>query len=214
MRQNCHKQPQTFAVNLTVSQLSSGFSMVELVVVVALMMIMSAYAIPQIMLTIRGYQLTSSASQVADAIKFSRFEAIRRNVNVNCLAAPSGTTWTVGTDSNGDGTLENTERQFQLSNSVNFLPTSSVPGANSLPAALNVASVTTLSASSSTQTISFDPRGAVYFPTSAGGVTTVYVYYVGSTSSTTQDYRAVVVMPSGPIQIWAGGQASGWRQLN
>jgi prepilin-type N-terminal cleavage/methylation domain-containing protein len=190
-----------------------GFSLVELVVVVALIMILSAFAVPQVMNNIRSYQLTSAASQVADAIKFTRSEAIRRNVNVACLASASGSTWMVGTDSNGDGTLETSERHFQMTGMTQFLPSSDVATAGSLPTALNVPAVTVLSASSSTQKISFDPRGAVNFAGSAGGATTVYVLYVGPTG-TTQDYRAVVVMPSGQTQVWGTTGQSTWHQIS
>ena len=192
---------------------SRGFSMVELVVVVALIMILSAFAVPQVMNNLRTYQLTSAASQVADAIKFTRSEAIRRNVNVNCLASASGSTWMVGTDSNGDGTLETSERHFLMTGMTQFLPSSNVANAGSLPTALNVPAVTVLSASSSTQTISFDPRGAINFAGSSGGATTVYVLYVGPTG-TAQDYRAVVVMPSGQTQVWGTTGQSPWHQIS
>jgi Tfp pilus assembly protein FimT len=192
---------------------SRGFSLIELVVVLGLIMIMSGFAIPQIMNSIRSYQLTSAASQIADAIKFTRSEAIRRNANMNCLTSASGTTWMIGTDSNSDGTLETTEKQFILTGTTTFLPASEVVTASSLLSTLNVPSATVLSASSSTKTISFDPRGAVNFAGSSGGVTTVYVFYVGP-PSTYQDYRAVVVMPSGQTQVWGITGQSTWHQIS
>jgi hypothetical protein len=78
---------------------------------------------------------------------------------------------------------------------------------------LNVPAVTVLSASSSTKTISFDPRGAINFAGSSGGATTVYVLYVGPTG-TAQDYRAVVVMPSGQTQVWGTTGQSPWHQIS
>jgi len=200
-RQHREKLPLRSAPN------ARGFSIVELTIVVAIMMILSAFAIPQITTVMRTYQLNSAASQVADSIKFARFEAIRRNVNANCLTVPSGSTWMVGADSNGNGTLDTTERRFVLSGNMTFLPSASVSIAGSLPGVLNVSAVTTLSASSSTQTITFDPRGAVYF----AGSPTVYVFYVGAKDGQ-QDYRAVVVMPSGQTQVWAG--SSSWHQIS
>jgi hypothetical protein len=41
----------------------------------------------------------------------------------------------------------------------------------------------------------------------------VYVFYVGQSSTFTSDYRAVVVMPSGITQIWAGGATTSWHQV-
>jgi len=188
--------------------------MVELLVVVAIVMVVSGLAIPQIMTTLRTYQVTSSASQVADAIKFSRFEAIRRNTNMSFLASWSGVRWGVGVDSNGDGILQPSERQYEITGNVTLLTAAGVPTSVNLPGALNVPAVTVISGSTATKAIAFDPRGAINFATSAGGVATVFVLYVGPTSLSTQDYRAVVVMPSGLTQVWAGNASNAWHQIS
>jgi Tfp pilus assembly protein FimT len=188
--------------------------MVELVVVVAIVMVVAGIAIPQITLTLRTYQVSAAASQVADAIKFSRFEAIRRNWPMSFLASWSGVRWGVGTDSNGDTILQPSERQYEITGNVTLLTAAGVPTSATLPAALNVPAITVLSGSTTTTAIFFDPRGAVNFAASAGGVATVYVFYVGPTSLSTQDYRAVVVMPSGITQVWAGNAGSAWHQIS
>jgi type IV fimbrial biogenesis protein FimT len=196
------------------SRHARGFSMVELLVVVLIIMVISGIALPQITRTLRTYQISSAANQLVDAIKFSRFEAIRHNTTMNFLASWSGVRWSVGTDSNGDGTLQTSERQYDIAGNVTLLTAAGVPSSAALPAALIVPNITVLSGNAATQTIAFDPRGAVNFPASAGGATTVYVFYVGPVTQSTQDYRAVVVMPSGITQVWAGNASSGWHQLS
>jgi prepilin-type N-terminal cleavage/methylation domain-containing protein len=191
-----------------------GFSMVELLVVLLIIMIVSGIAVPQIVATLRSYQVSSAASQVADAIKFSRFEAIRRNSNTSFLASPLGTRWAVGTDSNGNAALDVSERQYDMSGNMTLLTAAAVPTSGTLAAALNVPAITVLSGNAAVQAIAFDPRGAVNFAASAGGVTTVYVFYVGPAFQSTQDYRAVVVMPSGITQVWTGNALTAWRQLS
>jgi prepilin-type N-terminal cleavage/methylation domain-containing protein len=193
---------------------NSGFTMVEVLVVLAIIMVIAGLAIPQITMTLRTYQVSSAAYQVADTIKFSRFEAIRRNSNMSFLASWSGTRWGVGTDNSGDGILQVSERQYDITGNVTLLTAAGVPTSATLPAALNVPAITVLSGSSTTKAIAFDPRGAVNFATSAGGAATVYVLYVAPTSQSTQDYRAVVVMPSGITQVWAGNASSGWHQVS
>jgi Tfp pilus assembly protein FimT len=188
--------------------------MIELLVVVAIVMVIAGLAIPQITLTLRTYQVTSAASQIADAIKFARFEAIRRNSQTSFLAWWSGARWSVGTDSNFDTTLQPSERQYDITGNVTLLTAAGVPTSGNLPGALNVPAVTVLSGSTSAKAIFFDPRGAVNFAASVGGVATVYVLYVGPTSLSTQDYRAVVVMPSGITQVWAGNAGSAWHQIS
>jgi prepilin-type N-terminal cleavage/methylation domain-containing protein len=191
-----------------------GFSMVELLVVLLIIMIVSGIAVPQIVATLRSYQVSSAASQIADAIKFSRFEAIRRNSNTSFLASPLGTRWAVGTDSNGNAALDVSERQYDMSGNMTLLTAAAVPTSGTLAAALNVPAVTVLSGNAAVQAIAFDPRGAVNFAASAGGVITVYVFYVGPAFQSTQDYRAVVVMPSGITQVWTGNALTAWRQLS
>ena len=195
------------------SRHARGFSMLELLVVLGIIMVIAGIAIPQITTSLRTYRLTSAASQVADTIRFTRFEAIRRNNNMSFLASWSGVRWGVGTDSNSDGTLQASERQYEITGNVTLLTAAGVPTSAALGGAINVPAVTVISGNVATQTIAFDPRGAINFALSTGGVTTVYVLYVGPTTQSTQDYRAVVVMPSGITQVWAGNAASGWHQI-
>lgn len=191
-----------------------GFSLVELCVVVFIILVVAGFAIPTITTTLRTYQVTSAAYQIADAVKFARFEGIRRNTNSSFLASPLGAGWAVGTDSNGNTALDVTERQYEITGNVTLLTAAGVPTSINLPGAMNVPAITVLSASAVTKTIFFDPRGAVNFPLSAGGVPTVYVFYVGPVFQSTQDYRAVAVMPSGITQVWAGSAAGAWHQIN
>jgi Tfp pilus assembly protein FimT len=191
-----------------------GFSLVEVLVVLLIIMIVSGIAVPQVVATLRSYQVSAAASQVADAIKFTRFEAIRRNSNTSFLASPLGAKWAVGTDSNGNTTLDVSERQYQITGNITLLNAAGVPTSGTLAAALNVPAIRVISASASTKTIFFDPRGAVNFAISSGGTATVYVLYVAPVYQSTSDYRAVVVMPSGITQIWAGNATSAWVQLS
>jgi prepilin-type N-terminal cleavage/methylation domain-containing protein len=196
------------------SRHARGFSLVELLVVLGIIMVVSGMAVPQVVATLRSYQVTSAAYQVADAIKFSRFEAIRRNTTTSFLASPLGTRWAVGTDSNGNTTLDVSERQYDMNGNMTLLTAAAVPTSVTLAAALNVGAVTVLSGNAAVKAIAFDPRGAVNFAASAGGVATVYVFYVGPAFQSTQDYRAVVVMPSGLTQVWTGNALTAWRQLS
>jgi type IV fimbrial biogenesis protein FimT len=191
---------------------ASGFSLLELVMVVAIMMILSAFAVPRIMDTMRTYQLTSAAAQVADAVKYARYEAVRKNIGVNSCTNASGGTWVVWTDRDC-AAASTADRKFALTGNVTFLSSANVPTAGALTGAVQVGALTTLSASGSLQTIAFDPRGAVNFAASSGGAPTVYVFYVGTTTLPAQSYRAVVIMPSGATQVWTGSPGGAWIQI-
>ena len=190
---------------------SSGFSLVELCVATAVMLVLSALAIPKINRAMHLYQLNAAASQVADIVKFTRFEAIRRNIGVNCRVQPQGTNYVVWADSNNDGNPDVPERQYIMTASPTFLTAGNVASAGSLASALGVTSLTTLSASGTTQSILFDQRGAVNFGANA---VTVYVFYIGISQDASPEFRAVVVLPSGATQIWVGDPStSTWRQI-
>jgi prepilin-type N-terminal cleavage/methylation domain-containing protein len=188
-----------------------GFSLIELVMATAVMLVLSAMAMPKITRAMHLYQLNFAASQVADVVKFTRFEAIRKNIGVNCRTIPQGTSYAVWTDNNNDGIPDSPERQFIMTSTPTFLPASAVASAGSLASSLGVTTLTTLSASGSTQTILFDQRGAVNF---GPNPVTVYVYYIGISVDTSPEFRAVVVFPSGATQIWVGDPStSTWRQM-
>src|SRR5882724_637933 len=102
MRKALHKSAPK---SLTRSSRIAGFSMVELAVSLTVLMILTAVAIPTLMRSFRTYQLNDAASRLAGTLKFTRFEAVRRNKQINFLIVPAGNDWIVGTDSDGDGSI-------------------------------------------------------------------------------------------------------------
>src|SRR5215475_4831929 len=183
-----------------------GLSTLELVVSLGIILALSAIAIPSINKAVRIYQLNDAASQVSTILKLARFEAIRRNTPVNCVnlqTTPNGPA-NLWADSNGDSVGQSTEKQILLGVNATLVAAGSVPGAGSLAAAVGVPSVTTLSPSS--DSVRFDQRGAV----SPAGV---YVIFVGNTSASYGGYRAVVVLPSGSVQIWTYSGTT-WQQVS
>jgi len=182
---------------------AKGFSAVELVVAMAVVLVIGGIAVPSITTNLRVYQLNSVASIVADQFKSSRFDAIRRNVPQTCYitAVPGG--YRLWTDAQGTAAYVNTDHTT-LINTQQTLE-SSVPTGSALTSALSVSGTTVLSGGSS---LTFDARGAV------SGSTAVNVLYIGYPNNASYGYRAVVVMPSGSVQIWTPGGSAGWVQVN
>lgn len=72
MRLNSRREPDS---------LQSGYSMIELVVVVGLIVVMAAVAIPNIAGYTRNYRLRGATQQVAGELQSARNKAIVRNTN-------------------------------------------------------------------------------------------------------------------------------------
>jgi Tfp pilus assembly protein FimT len=185
--------------------------MVELVMSICVMLILTALAIPSLMRSMRTYQFNSAAASVSDMLKFTRFEAVRRNKQINFLMQANGTGWFVGTDSDNNGALDPTEKQQFISGYTTLLPSGIAPSPNAIRAALGGAALTTLSGNNGT--VTFDARGAVRQAIGGALALNPYVFYVGNATDPDPGYRAVVLLPSGSIQIWTAPSGGPWRQV-
>jgi Tfp pilus assembly protein FimT len=191
-----------------------GFSMVELLVVLGIIMVITAVTLPSFMQAYGAYQLTDRANQVATIIKFTRYEAIRTNVAAATPLKAQFLQTTAGTyaftDSNNDGAVQNTETQTLFSGRPNLVSAGTPPNTAGLTTAVMgpAAGVAPLTNPSITNgSINFDARGAVT-------PIAVNVLYVGNTALPNLGYRAVVVLPSGSVQIWTTDPSGNWAQLN
>ena len=186
-----------------------GYSIVELLISLAIISIFSALAAPRLIGTYRSYQMDDAASQVAAQIKFTRYEAIRRNNVTLCLnsaqAAQGGllTMYTRDIKAPNDNVQTN-ERQivFAANALATLAAAAAVPNSGSLAAVVKAGALTTVAPANGS--ITFDGRGAKTAP--AGGS----VYWVGNA---VYGWRAVTVLPSGSVQVWSTATGT-WRQLS
>ncbi len=189
---------------------AKGFSAVELVVAMAVVLIITGVAMPSITSNLRVYQLNSTAGMVADQFKSSRFDAIRRNITQTCFIQPnpSGFGYRLWTDAQGTGVYVNTDHTTLITSSQSLVPVGNVPAAGQLASAMGVSGTTTISGVPATISLTFDPRGAV------AGNNQVNVLYIGFPNNPTWGYRAVVILPSGSVQVWSPDGTGSWYQLN
>jgi len=183
----------------------NGFSTLELAVVMTIVLAISGIAVPSITQNLQAYQLNSAAGMVADQFKIARFTAIRQNVPVTCYVTPNSPGYQLWTDLSGTGVYVTTDNTTMLTGSQTLIGPDAIPDKAGLESALVVAGTTTLSGSSSLVWLAFDSRGAVT------GSTAVNVLYVGN-PGTPNAYRAVVIMPSGSVQIWTPQGDGTWVQ--
>jgi prepilin-type N-terminal cleavage/methylation domain-containing protein len=181
-----------------------GYSIVELLVSMAIISTLSAIAVPSLMRTYRSYQMDDAASQVAAELKFTRYEAIRRNDPTKCLNNTQNgylTMYTRNLNAPDDNVHPN-EKQIMFSGSATLVDAASVPSSASLPAVVG-SGITLTTMSPTNGTLTFDGRGAK----STAGVT---VYWVGNAN---YGWRAVTVMPSGSVQVWSYATGT-WTQVS
>jgi Tfp pilus assembly protein FimT len=187
---------------------AAGFSLTELVVAVAIAMVLMAVSMPAFLRAYHSYQLTNSASQLADILRMTRYEAIRRNKAVNCVIKPMAgdpTMTNAFADVDADGNPSPTEKIILLGNAGNLIDAGGVPGTAALIAGAKVNSGT-VTPPPGNATIAFDSRGAVAPPV-------INAFYLGSPVAPEAGFRAVLLMPVGSIQIWTGDVAGNWAQL-
>ena len=186
-----------------------GLTMVELMVVLVVIMLITAVSLPSFMRTYQSYQVTDAASRLVNGMKYTRYEAIRRNLPVNCVIGQTGApaTTTVWTDSNNNGVVDPGERQFIFSTNVTLVAAGAVPNVAGLLAAAGVGPLVPLN--STNAVVQFDQRGAVN-PPPAGAL----VSYVSNTIARTAGYRAVILLSSGSMQTWQADGNGNWTFLH
>lgn len=106
---------------------SAGFTAIELMVVVSIVSILAALAMPSFALLIESWHVRESAEQVQSTLAFARSEAIKRggrvaiqkiSNNTNGCSTATGTRdwdcgWIVCHDANGNGACNATETVLQ-----------------------------------------------------------------------------------------------------
>ena len=191
-----------------------GFSMVELAVSMTVVLILSAIAIPSLMHSVRTYQLNSVAGSLSDILKFTRFEAVRRNKTVPFQLqqiSQFGNDWVAWADIDSDGNLDATEKQVRINGFVTLV-TAGTPLPTAITAALNAGGLTPTPANPGP--LQFDARGAVRVNGTLTG--NIYVFYVGAAPPNNPGdfgFRAVILLPTGATQIWTATAAGPWQRI-
>lgn len=92
------KRSQTGFTKAARESLSRGFSVIELLLVVAVSITLAAIALPVVRPTVEGYQLRSAASTVAGIVQSTRYQAISQGCPYRVVFSQSAKTYQIQND--------------------------------------------------------------------------------------------------------------------
>lgn len=180
-----------------------GFSLLELLIVVSIILVISAVAFPSITRSMRTYRLGSMASEVSGSLQLARFDAVRLNKTNPPLSwrmQVVGNQTVVWSDRNGNGVADATEPRQSFPREIQFLPAGT---------GLSIATMNYNNPQQLPVAVAFDARGSVNFGVAAP---VVYVFVFGYPNSPNDGYTAVSVLPSGKTQIWRASANGPWQK--
>ncbi len=201
-----------------------GFTLVELLVVIIIVFIIAASAIPSILTSMRMARLRGAASDFAGLLEQTRIYAIRDNryYSAYILAAsggapvsfayvdmlPKGSTQASG---NGGTSVANGDPVITIPSEVVQEPVANAPNSSNLETQLLPSTTPVTPIDTSVTAATFGPRGLPCTPVtitgtnggticdSSGGPTAFWTFLENTKSST---WQAVTITPAGRIQKW------------
>jgi prepilin-type N-terminal cleavage/methylation domain-containing protein len=189
---------------MTKNRLSTqrGFSMLELVVVLSVMLVLSAITLPNAMRSMNLYRLNAATTAVQNIIESARFNAVRLNTKISLRQTVIAGQTAFYVDLGG-GAYVSTDPVYLLPKTVQVAPVGAPAAAST-----GLANTAALGAGC----ITFTARGVVDYSTCGGGVQSVWFISLGSTG-TNSGYRAVTVTPMGQAKTWGGTAGGTWGPL-
>ena len=192
---------------------AQGFSLVELMIVVAVIMILAAISVPRLMVTVSDISLRYSAGDLSGLLQSARIQAVRKNTFYSVVPGtlPSGTA-AYFLDLKKTGTYVDGEPDlpFKASITVHMGPGSGAPNETAFLAGLSFIVDATGAPPS------FNARGlpCIATPTSCPMVSGQgFVAFISKAAVMGNvPWAAVVINPSGHIQLWTANTGGTWVQ--
>jgi prepilin-type N-terminal cleavage/methylation domain-containing protein len=180
-----------------------GFSLIEMMVTLAVGLVMASVALPFVVGAVQRYRLDSVAQQTASLIDLARYTAIRLNKLTSLQTATQNGNTILYLDMKGTATLDANDpmvvfpSDMQIANGDSLTPPSTSMGLG-----------TTISFASS---ITFDYRGVLNYP--QGTQPWTYFVAIGYVSQAQYGTRAVTVTPMGQTKTWIAPDGGTWTGM-
>lgn len=215
LKRNCRRRGRT-----------GGFSLIEILIVVFVVMVVAAIAVPNVLLAVANIRLRASAGDLAGLMQQARIMAAKNNPQTPPVYAIQyavlGGKRIAYIDLNGDGSWSSSvtvngvtlsEPLIELSGTV-VLAAGAPSGSGGQPGAYVLAGDTVIGGASfdNTKTIAFTPRGFpcdyTSPPTCNTPAATYFVHYLTDTRVGPAGWAGVVVTKAGRTKVvnWNGSQ--------
>ena len=200
-----------------------GFSMVELVVVVAIMLIVAGFAVPGILSMVHSARLQGTAGDFTGLIQQSRIRSVQDDRSYSLyVKAAAGTTPSIGfVDLKQTGVLAAGDPEMTLPREVALVAAANAPGTANLKTQLLPAASPVVpkdAAFAAATPITFSPRGLPCTPVAGAcsgplGLAPA-AYWAFFQDSQTTNWEAVTISPAGRIQKWSySAKAAAWNKM-
>lgn len=178
-----------------------GFSLVELMVVVVIILTIAAVAIPTVMTSVANVRLRSSVSTISGLLQSGRILSVKDNRRYSIHFATLGSSAVAYVDLNGNDSLDGGEPQVQVGGTI--VQATTLTGVTPLNTAV-------LGYTPQTGDMAFNARGLPCTPSGSSCGVGFAFYFTDNRKVGTPGWAAVSITPAGRVKtwIWAGGNWS------
>jgi prepilin-type N-terminal cleavage/methylation domain-containing protein len=193
---------------------SRGFTIIELLVVVAIMCIVMAIAVPTMTTTVDSFRMRGSMTESANMALRCRMAAIKRDTSQRLHITTVGTTLVTFITDQNDANVAPVVGDPQMSGQYWFPPQFNAIGVPTGAGAPPQMTALFMWGSAIAPNVNVDPyfntRGLPCLPNAAGvcDATTGFVYYIRYLRAGNVRWSAMSISPAGRVQTWFWNGAS------
>ena len=188
---------------------SAGFSLLELLIVLGIALVISAFAIPTMVTTLDSFKLRGAMGNASNIEQRCRSQAIKSDASQRLHFATVGGRVVLFVTTSTDAAVAPLTTDKQLSAQVWFPTQFSIPGAPTGAGAPTLLTGTIMWNTTLVPNVNVDPyfnsRGLPCLPDPVTGVcnpTTGFVYYFKYTGSGSSKWTATSISPAGRMESW------------
>lgn len=201
---------------------SAGFSLVELMIVVVIVLVIAGMAVPKFLTLIHNARLQGAASDFGGLLQKARIRAVQDDAYYATYFTSSGTIREAYVDTKKTGVLDaSVDPVISMSNEVTLVAASSAPNTSALQGLFlpTGSGLTVNDGASSNSPVTFNSRGlpcksisvtgGTFCSSSSSYATAFWLFFQDNVTNT---WEAVTVSPAGRIQKWRA-IGSSWAKM-